>query len=158
MYQISNIPFYLQPISIVPNGNSLDFASIDDQGQDYEFCDANSIVEDPAKLSFPSGIIQAQAVIEKNYEKGNTEEIVEYYDQRNNIGIAIQTVDGIKAYTYSYYSTNELLLVKGKSQENVYSQTAINHLILSTFDITVFLKYQKEEIFYARNLQRKQSD
>ena len=74
-------------------------------------------VEDPAKLNIPNGLIQAQAVIEKNTIINYAfvvEEVVEYFDERNNIGIAIQTLNGLKAYTYSYYNTNELLYVKGK--------------------------------------------
>ena len=35
-------------------------------------------------------------------------------DARNDVGIAITTLDGVKAYTYSYYKTDELLLVKGE--------------------------------------------
>ncbi len=69
-------------------------------------------------MNIPNGLIQAQAVIEKNTIIGNNvfvvEEVVEYFDERNNIGIAIQTLNGLKAYTYSYYNTNELLYVKGK--------------------------------------------
>ena len=40
---------------------------------------------------------------------------MEYYDARNDIGIAITTLGGYREHTYSYYKTNELLLVKDKN-------------------------------------------
>lgn len=41
------------------------------------------------------------------------EEIEEYYDGENNIGISINTYAGEKVYTYGYYDKNELLIVEG---------------------------------------------
>jgi hypothetical protein len=40
-----------------------------------------------------------------------TEEIIEYFDQKNNIGIAIQRIPGGATKTFSNYKTDELLAV-----------------------------------------------
>jgi hypothetical protein len=53
-------------------------------------------------------------VIEKNgQEYGLTEEIAEFYDGKDNLGISVTTLGGARVITYSYYDINELLLVKG---------------------------------------------
>jgi hypothetical protein len=53
-------------------------------------------------------------VVEKNgQEYGLTEEIAEYFDGKDNVGISITTLGGARVITYSYYDINELLLVKG---------------------------------------------
>lgn len=54
-----------------------------------------------------------QALIEKNSDElREGVEIEEFYDGIDNVGISINTAAGEKIYTYSYYNTNELLLVK----------------------------------------------
>ncbi|CAF0782421.1 unnamed protein product [Brachionus calyciflorus] len=85
------------------------------QGQDLEFCDINKIQPDPEKLQIPAVDLnsQYQAVLERN-ALGVTEEIKEYYDGKNNIGIAITTDASLKTSAYAYFSLNELLLVMNK--------------------------------------------
>jgi hypothetical protein len=55
---------------------------------------------------------QFQTVIEKN-AGGLTTEIEEFYDAKNNIGVAFQSLAGFKIGTYYNYSINEMLVVKG---------------------------------------------
>jgi len=56
-----------------------------------------------------------QSSIEKNSDElGITEEISEFYDGFDNVGIAVTTLAGNVIGTYSYYNINELLLVKGQ--------------------------------------------
>ena len=54
--------------------------------------------------------------IERNaaYEKF-TEEIREYYDSNNDVGISINRFAGQTVKTISYYKTDELLIIKGYS-------------------------------------------
>ena len=55
-----------------------------------------------------------QAVIEKNSFKNSiTEEIQEYFDRVEDLGIAVTTLAGIRTIAYSYFKLNELLLVSG---------------------------------------------
>ena len=59
-------------------------------------------------------ISKYQASVERNDNlKQITEEITEYYDSADNIGISVSYLDGQKISTYSFYNTDELLLVKG---------------------------------------------
>jgi hypothetical protein len=61
-----------------------------------------------------------QTNVERN--KGlirGTEEIIEYYDSTDNLGISIQYLGGIEIRTYSYYETDELLLIKSNSEESI---------------------------------------
>ena len=53
-----------------------------------------------------------QANVEKNNNLDKvTEEIIEYYDSADNLGISINFVAGKEIRTYSYYNTDELLLI-----------------------------------------------
>ena len=55
-----------------------------------------------------------QATIERNVAfEEMTEEINEFYDGAANIGISISDQNGLRTYTYCYYRTNELMLIKG---------------------------------------------
>ena len=57
-----------------------------------------------------------QASVEKNSaNKGFTSEVREFYDGENNFGLAITVEAGLETYVYSYYNTDELLLVEGDS-------------------------------------------
>ena len=71
---------------------------------------------------------QFYSVIEKS-SQGITEEISEFYDSVNNVGVAFQTVAGVTVGTYYNYSINELLLVKGISLSFYF----INSYSYSTF-------------------------
>jgi hypothetical protein len=58
--------------------------------------------------------MQYQARIEKNSKNlGETQEITEYYDGVNNIGVSINRYFRNKVQTYSYYDTDELFVVEG---------------------------------------------
>ena len=58
--------------------------------------------------------IKYQAVIERNaVDEELTEEINEFYDGVVNIGVAFSDQNGLRTYTYCYYRTNELMLIKG---------------------------------------------
>ena len=55
-----------------------------------------------------------QVSIEKNKKnRGQTEEIKEYFDGKKNIGISTTLFGFIKVLSYNYYSTNELITVTG---------------------------------------------
>jgi hypothetical protein len=55
-------------------------------------------------------------VVEKNsFDQKLSEEIREYYDGKNQVGIAVNTLAGLRTRTLSYYTTNELLLIEGKT-------------------------------------------
>lgn len=72
------------------------------------------IEADPAglKIPSPSPLSQYQAVLERN-GLGLTEEIKEFYDGKDNIGIAVTTEASIITVSYAYFRINELLLIKG---------------------------------------------
>ena len=84
--------------------------------QDTSFCDINSIRPDPLNLQLPALNLTSryQLSLERNSQNLKlTEEIKEYYDGRDNIGISINIVGGIRTYAYAYTSLNELLLISG---------------------------------------------
>ncbi|CAF0782404.1 unnamed protein product [Brachionus calyciflorus] len=82
---------------------------------DDTFCNLDNIVSDDGEnIKIPShnSSSRFQVSVEKNSNKNIfTEEIDEFYDGLSNIGISINTFEGQKIYTYSYYDQNELLLV-----------------------------------------------
>ncbi len=52
--------------------------------------------------------------IERNRaDRGQTEEIQEYYDGIDNYGVSVNLFGGIEARVYSFYDTNEILVIKG---------------------------------------------
>ncbi len=72
--------------------------------------------------------MQYQARIEKNSKNlGETQEITEYYDGVNNIGVSINRYFRNKVQTYSYYDTDELFVVEG---------------------ILIFQRFSKQTYFY----------
>ncbi len=74
------------------------------------------LAADPNQIKIPNFDENGryQAVIEKNsFKNGLTEEIQEYFDRVEDLGIAITTLAGTPVTTYSYYKLNELLLVSG---------------------------------------------
>ena len=76
-----------------------------------------SKVADPANLTLPFIKLedQYQMVVEKNsFDQKLTEEIREYYDGKNQVGIAINTLAGLRTRTISYYPSNQLLLIEGR--------------------------------------------
>lgn len=79
-----------------------------------QFCDINTIPEDPSKLPLPVATANSQysALIEKNYG-GKTSEITEYFDGVDNVGIIRITDSGEVVSLYYYYNTNELLVIEG---------------------------------------------
>lgn len=85
------------------------------QEQDLEFCDINKIEADPAQLPIPTFPLdsQFQASIERN-SYGETEDIQEYFDGKNNLGVAITVLGGLKTSVYANFGINELLLINGK--------------------------------------------
>ncbi len=71
--------------------------------------------DDGQNIPLPSQNIQkyqANTEINRDYEKV-TEEVIEYYDSVDNLGISINFVAGKEIRTYSYYDTDELLLIAG---------------------------------------------
>lgn len=56
--------------------------------------------------------------VEKNSAKLKlTSEIREFYDGENNFGLSITVEANTETYVYSYYDTNELLLVEGTNKD-----------------------------------------
>jgi hypothetical protein len=67
-------------------------------------------------LPFPvqDSNLQYSVEIEKNKaDEKYTEEIREYYDGKNNIGVSYNTFNGQTVKTYSYFYSDELLLIDG---------------------------------------------
>ena len=58
-------------------------------------------------------------MIEKNSQKNAfTEEILEYFDSKLNIGIAVQTIPGGSTKTFSDYNKDELIAVFNYKTDN----------------------------------------
>ena len=71
-------------------------------------------------LPFPTqdSDLKYSVEIEKNNANEKyTEEIREYYDGRLNYGVSHNTFDGFTVKTYSDFSTDELLLIKGNADK-----------------------------------------
>ena len=93
--------------------------------------------DDGQNIPFPkqNNSQKYQANIEKNSDALKiTEEIIEYYDGVDNIGISINYYDGQKVSEYSYYKTNELIIVKGK--------ISFTKIIIKIHKIIFFLIYR----------------
>jgi len=60
-----------------------------------------------------------QLSIEKNsLQLKFTEEIQEYFDGLDNIGIIISSFAGLQTYSYGYFANNELLTIESNSKKN----------------------------------------
>ena len=88
------------------------------------FCFLIKVSDDGQNLPLPSqDIAKYQASIERNNDLEKiTEEITEYYDSTDNIGISINYLAGKKLSTYSYYNTDELLLVQGRGFAKIFRE------------------------------------
>ena len=74
---------------------------------------------DPDPLNLPLPVLNNSQKYQLSLERNSlqtklTEEIQEYFDGADNIGISITTFAGIKTYNYGYFELNELLLVESK--------------------------------------------
>lgn len=79
------------------------------QFPDYAWCNIQGNFQNP-NLTFTG---RYQALVERNdLETLRTEEIREFFDGIDNIGIAIQTDGSSTIRTYSYYNLKELLVVQ----------------------------------------------
>ena len=77
------------------------------------------LVPDPLNLPLPvlNNTQKYQLSIEKNsLQTKLTEEIQEYFDGVDNIGIIISSFAGLQTYSYGYFAINELLTVESKKK------------------------------------------
>ena len=87
-------------------------------------------------LPFFNDSLQYQLNLERNsLDAKLTEEIIEYFDGLDNIGISINTLAGIKTYNYGYFKLNELLLI-----ESNYIFTHISFSEQGLLEVIIFRK------------------
>ena len=81
--------------------------------QDLNFCNIKPITPAP---QFPNISISSKFSqnIERNrQDRGQTEEIQEYFDGVDNYGVSVNLLGGIETRTYSFYDQNQILVIKG---------------------------------------------
>ena len=77
----------------------------------------NFLAPDPLNLPLPilNNSQKYQFSMERNSIQAKfTEEIKEFFDGANNVGVSINNLAGIETRNYAYYDTNELLLVESE--------------------------------------------
>ncbi len=84
------------------------------------------LAPDPLNLPLPvlNNTQKYQLSIEKNsLQTKLTEEIQEYFDGFDNIGIIISSFAGLQTYSYGYFAINELLTVESKKNKKKFKAT-----------------------------------